>query len=529
MRKTKLLVLLCATVLMLVSLLAIGSAAEEKVLKIDSANVAYNDMMHLVFTLENTNLVPEGAEAGIIVWDKAQDEFLVSNARFATFTHYSDGTVTYYKSYGVAAPQIGTEIYIAACYIADEVITVTQTPVSYSLVEYFVSRLNKNVELYQAELYESVLTYGAASDKVLADNAFVLVKANGGYVGNYNRACGAAKEAGESFILRAPAENAEGNYFIKWVDSKGNTVSEERVFTVTPETTGLVVYTAVYGTLAESPYAKIYGFDTVEAGELEFVVDTSTAPSVECYGDYSGTNMRRWRVNNTDIVGLTVTNCFLPVATKDDAAAKDQRYTFVKDDDGKYIVDCGDKSSIVETRKADNALLIERGQNGSGWETYFTSTSGTTVTEFDLGTAGLTEGGVQIYANIRLSDGSKTADYRLNLDTTATTPASGTFYAERPSGVTYQQNALYGADGKIYSYSFNAGETLTIKIALNITGENPVLDIYCNGTYIGSLACSQFKSHNASLDFSKAYVSYLEIETVTAADDAFYIDNVCFR
>ena len=85
MRKMKLFVLLLAVTLMLASAFAISSSAEEAVLKIDSANVAYNDMMHLVFTLKNTELGPDGAEAGIIVWDKAQEEYTVDNATFATF------------------------------------------------------------------------------------------------------------------------------------------------------------------------------------------------------------------------------------------------------------------------------------------------------------------------------------------------------------------------------------------------------------------------------------------------------------
>ena len=169
MRKTKISLLLAALVFVLASVLAIGVAAEGgKVLKVESANVAYNDMMHLVFTLENTDTLEDGAEAGIIVWNEAQDEYLVDNAVFATFTQRTDGDVTYYRSYGIAAPEIGTVIYIAACYRIDDAITITQTPVEYSLVEYFTSRLNTKITDTQEYLYESVLTYGAASDNVLS-------------------------------------------------------------------------------------------------------------------------------------------------------------------------------------------------------------------------------------------------------------------------------------------------------------------------------------------------------------------------
>ena len=62
MRKAKIFVLLTALILVLASLLAIGAAAEEeKVLKVASANVAYNQKMHLVFTLNNTDTLDDGA------------------------------------------------------------------------------------------------------------------------------------------------------------------------------------------------------------------------------------------------------------------------------------------------------------------------------------------------------------------------------------------------------------------------------------------------------------------------------------
>ena len=540
MRKTKLLVLLCATVLMLVSLLAIGSAAEEKVLKIDSANVAYNDMMHLVFTLENTDLVPEGAEAGIIVWDKAQDEFLVSNARFATFTQYSDGKTTYYKSYGVAAPQIGTEIYIAACYIADEVITVTQDPVSYSLVDYFVSRLNKNIELYQAELYESVLTYGAASDKVLEDNAFVLVKANGGYVGNYNRACGAAKEVGESFLLRAPVTDGNGAYFSKWVNENGETVSIERVYNVTPDKTGISKFTAVYGTLEESAYANAFGFDEYEIGEVnKGTPDLSKAPTLSAQGAYSGTNYMLWNSDKT-IGNIYYYGYFGPTATITGQTDKGKNiYEFTVDENGNYSVDKYDSFHVVEENDGDNVLSVHRDLPSSGWGVRFTnnnaSTNKATYAEVDLRYDTFARDNVQHHVSIEVFNGTETVTYRTNLfDSTS---QSSYIYAENSANSDYSSRAVRDEEGKVKYFSHDADETFTfgakfVNRTETVDGVETAVsyvDYYINGEYFGSLPLSMFSTHKAALADGSYYISRLSVVAISSARDDISIDNVCFK
>lgn len=530
MRKTKLLVLLCVTVLMLVSLLAIGSAAEEKVLKIDSANVAYNDMMHLVFTLENTDLVPEGAEAGIIVWDKAQDEFLVSNARFATFTQYSDGKTPYYKSYGVAAPQIGTEIYIAACYIADEVITVTQTPVSYSLIEYFVSRLNQNVEDYQAELYESVLTYGAASDKVLADNAFVLVRAAGGYVGSYNRAVGASKEIGESFMLRAQVKDHNGDFFTKWVDKNGNTISTDRVCNVTPETAGIASYTAVYG--GEASYKSGFGFEDLATGEVDLgTPDLTKLTTTTCYNGYSSSNMRRWSLKYTGIPNVTLQFYALPKATLTDQkdAAGNKIFEFEKDANGNYILGLKDSVFVTEKSNGDKEMAFVRGiDKAAGYDTTFENpVSGCMTAEIDLGYEKFTDSGVHNHFNIYVYDGTEGASYRFNINLDAKAQ-SGSVYAEKAKAGIADDNE-FKVDGKLSTFSVKPGEKVTISVTLNTSGETPCFDMYYDGAYAGSLDCSIFGVHNTKIDFSKAKVSSIGIKAVSAATATVVFDNVCFK
>ena len=262
MRKTvKIASLIIAAALLICGIVGINASAEDARLEIKSANVAYNDMMHLAFTLTGEEALPDGAEAGIIIWNGEKDEYTVANASYKTFDASVDGTTSYYKSYGIAAPEIGKEIYVAACYKQGGAVTITETPFKYSIVGYFATRFTESITATQEELYANVLIYGAASNTVIDDtNAYTLVYAKGGYVGTYNRPVGVAKNAESSFMLRAQAVNANGDYFTKWVDAEGNTVSTERVCTVIPGKSGIVAYTAVYGDAAEADIDFAIGF-----------------------------------------------------------------------------------------------------------------------------------------------------------------------------------------------------------------------------------------------------------------------------
>ena len=529
MRKMKLFVLLLAVTLMLASAFAISSSAEEAVLKIDSANVAYNDMMHLVFTLKNTELVPDGAEAGIIVWDKAQEEYTVDNATFATFTARTDGSTTYYRSYGIAAPEIGTEIRIAACYITDDVITITQEPISYSLVEYFANGLNKDSKPYQVELYESVLTYGAASDKVLSDdNAFVLVRANGGYVGSYNRAVGAAKNIGESFTLRAPVADINGNYFTKWVDSTGATVSTDRVCTVTPEAAGISAYTAVFG--GDAGYKSGFSFDDFETGELAFPTpDLTTLPTTTCYNSYSGTNMVRWSTKYTG-PNFSIQFYALPEATKNDTTDKTQLYTFTTDESGKYKVGMKDSAIITEKAGGNKEMTYVRGvDKAAGYDsTYWSTVTGCDTAEIDVGyDTQLTGNGVQNHVDIYVYDGSKGATYRFNIFAQYAS-SSAYIYGEQTTSGSRDENQVKN-NGLISKFSVKPGERTTISVKLNTSGNAPCFDFYYDGAYAGSLACSILKGHNASIDFTKAYVYTLGVKAVSSAYSTIAFDNISFK
>ena len=535
MRKTvKIASLIIAAALLICGIVGINTSAEDAKLEIDSANVAYNDMMHLAFTVTGEAALPEGAVAGIIIWDGEKDDFTVANASYTTFDVASDGESTYYKSYGIAAPEIGKLIYVAACYKQGDAITVTEPPFKYSVVDYLIKRLDEKPTAIQAELYQNVLLYGAASDTVLAEGSYVLVKATNGYVGAMNRICEASKTLGTSFVLRAETVNEDGCYFIKWVDASGATVSTERVTTITPTSLGLSAYTAVYGDASESEYGKAYTFTDFETGEINVgTPDLTKAPGVECYGGYSGTNMKRWQVLYKGIDGITIDSYQLPAATVTGTTDKGKNvYEFTKDENGNYIVGAKDTYSIKETYYGDKYFSIERGQFGSGYSaTFMNSVADCTVAEIDFNLDKLSAGGVQFHFNVWVTDGSKSGSYRLNLDASTST-GIGAFYAESSIASNGSDKYAIKLDGVKSTCDISGKKTVTLKIVLNTAGEKPCFDYYFDGVYAGSLTCETFNAsggHNSGIDFSKARIGSLSINTVTAAKDNINADNISFK
>ena len=534
MRKTvKIASLIIAVALLVCGIIGINTSAEEAKLEIDTANVAYNDMMHLAFTLKNTNTIPEGAEAGIIIWDGAKDEYSVQNASYKTFTAAENGKSTYYKSAGIAAPGIDTDIYVAACYKQGDEITITETPFKYSIVDYMVSRLNSSISDFQAELYFSVLSYGLASDSVLGDDSYALVKANGGYVGNYATAFGVAKDVQtDNLLLRANAADASGNYFIKWVDEDGNTVSTNRIHKLADIATGYAEYTAVYGNASESIYKYVKNYDYLETGVLELnTPDLTKAPVNSCLGIYSGTNMRRWNVDFTGISGVKITHTNIPAAT---VIGKDENgkniYEFNQDENGNYIVGEKDTYAITENMYGDKMLTVVSGQTASGITIGHSNGSNDNCfyAEFDVSSNGISKDKVQYLFNFTVKDGTYESSYRTNFyGDNATDTAK--LYAESSESGIRNENTLKDSEGNDFIFSMKDGEVTTIGVKLVTDADAPYVEYYVNGEYVGKIDCTQFKAYNANMDFSKAKITYFSFASVAAKVDVMSIDNVTFR
>lgn len=526
--KTTFLALLALTLTLTVGcILGIGASAEETAPTVEYSNVAYNDMMHLVFTVKDAGAIPDGATAGIIIWDKAQEEYTVAKARYATFTARKDGDTTYYRSYGIAATEIDTKIYISAGYILDGVITATQTPIEYSIVDYLVSRLNSDVTDVQSRLYYNVLAYGLASDAVLGGDLYTLVKSEGGYVGNHNRVFGIVEDASDKIMLRAQAVNADGKYFAKWVDEDGNTVSTDRVCMVAPGKGGEVVYTAVFDTKANGVYTHAVGFDGMDEGVIDFgTPDLSVAPTRACYGAYDGTNYRAYVVSYKGIPSTTLNNVMMPAATIT-GETKADRYTFTLDAEGKYVIEDTDVYTVIAKNSGDNILSIDKNHGGVAWNAEFTNPTGQGKrVEFDVGCDDVTYDGVQICFTFRLNNGSTTANYRINLMTSK--DDSGYLYVEQTTSGAREENKLK-LNGKVSSYLLGEDKMLSIACKLNVSGEKPVIDVYLDGEYAGALACDLFKAYNSSFNLDTANITNLSISAVSDTRDEFLFDNICFK
>ena len=267
--KIALLLVLCLTVLCAVGIAASADGEETPIAKIDTANVAYNDMLHIAFGIEVLGTLPEGAELGIIAWEADVVEFNVATAFYATFNANTKDGQTYYKTRGIAARDMDTPIFVAPC-VRDSkgAITVIGEQLKYSVLQYAGSRLaSANVSAKQAKLYEDLIAYGMSSDNVLnGEKNYAFVKTINGTVGSAGATIGGW--AGKEVLLRAEAKNADGEYFIKWVDANGDEVSKNRLHYVTVTEAGIAEYTAIFGAKADSTYANTYNFEKYVADEL---------------------------------------------------------------------------------------------------------------------------------------------------------------------------------------------------------------------------------------------------------------------
>ena len=107
--KLAVLVLVCA--LALCAIIGISASADEAATKaeIETANVAYNDMVQLAFTIKAENL-PEGAVLGIMTWADGTTNFNAATANYSTFEASEKDGKVYYKTAGIPAPEMDTPI-----------------------------------------------------------------------------------------------------------------------------------------------------------------------------------------------------------------------------------------------------------------------------------------------------------------------------------------------------------------------------------------------------------------------------------
>ncbi|MBQ8321223.1 MAG: hypothetical protein IJX92_02525 [Clostridia bacterium] len=278
-RFVKLMQLLLAAVLTVCLLCAVGissSATAENSLEVGGSNLEYSKYTHLIVTLDGT--VQDGYTKGIAVWaPDVTGELSADNASFTNFTaDYDSKGVEYYATQGIPASEMGKEYSIApAVKDAEGNVTLAGEIVKRSITGYVMERLgDENLQSYQVDLYRKLIAYGTASEAVLDGGAqTTVVVTKGGYVGEQNFPLAIVE--GETALIRASVQNAEGKYFSHWADSKGNLLTGERVATVDVKK-GINTFTAVYGDKADSAYGYFADFQSFETGKYNFVINTSS-------------------------------------------------------------------------------------------------------------------------------------------------------------------------------------------------------------------------------------------------------------
>ena len=169
----KLLALVAVLSLILGAMMCIGASAEaDAAVAVDSANLAYNEMMHIAVKLECTEELAEGDVLGLLVWDSSvEGDLTADNATYTTYTEKEDKNgVKYFTTQGIAAPEMADEFSIAGCIKAADGTVKIGTVVTYSIVEYLNDRIaTDGITAEQLDLYKKTLAYGKAAGAVFAD------------------------------------------------------------------------------------------------------------------------------------------------------------------------------------------------------------------------------------------------------------------------------------------------------------------------------------------------------------------------
>ena len=247
---TKLLSAILAVVLLLGTFATVLSFAEEEVpveeetvsVEIISKNLNYAARTEIVYAVEAKG-VTENDSVVMLFWNEAQpdDGYTYEKALYRK-SFYGKGTVLevedcyLFSSRGIAPKEINDSIYARPVIRHVEIVD-GETVITYTYGEV----LKYNVGMYAAEklaetdntaaqrkLYTSLIEYADAAGTMFGASEPDYVLANiedaAGSFGGFGAKYAIADKDGK-LLLRAEAVNAEGKYFIKWIDEhKGDSV-----------------------------------------------------------------------------------------------------------------------------------------------------------------------------------------------------------------------------------------------------------------------------------------------------------------
>ena len=472
-RKVKIAILAAVLSLVVSSIILIGGASAENVRvtagRIKEANIAFNDKLTLAFTVEPTILLPNNAELGLGVWESTEEDPTLSNISYVNFRKKTLNGYNYYKTKEISLSDVSKEIYVAAVYKLDGAISLAQNPVKYSMATFFMKNLANPIGGNRATVYEN---YVALAEKAGAKFT-TYVEAVGGYVGYSDSTRGGV--LGQNVLLRAPAKNSEGEYFIAWVDSNGTTVSNSRVTTVIPSFAGVHTYTATYGERENSLYKSTYDLEALDTGKIDFY--------------FPGEDAADKVVSGYDSAKTPLFSSSKSIADK---GISMQTYMMLKKvGDGLYYYDKAHEFEVVDTEIAGKALEMRSGHSGKrgGYVTFTDLNESYAIgAEADI-TYDTAKSGGYFYMGLVLTDKyGKSVTLRTNLSSGATTLSC---YAEG-DGSDYP--GVY-CERKITRI---AGDTLTFRIDLNRENESVV--IYENGTLLEELPLTSYATYKKALD-----------------------------
>jgi uncharacterized repeat protein (TIGR02543 family) len=249
--------------LVIVATLSIGAIAvfgkSEPKVSIERYNLSFSDTVYLTYAVKFDNL-PEGAEKGILAWDKPQSSYTIESSGYTkinkhtTTVNFGTGTCYVYDYKGIAAKEMTDSVYIVG-YVKDGDNYTYSELSKFGVLDYAYNKLGftgtPTTNEKFANLLQAMLEYGAEAQKYfdyntenLATDKYYLVNVSGGVLDDL--AAHGLYRVGVEVSVTAP-QSKNGENFIAWVDDKGEYVSFDSSFTYTiPErnSTLTAVYTA---------------------------------------------------------------------------------------------------------------------------------------------------------------------------------------------------------------------------------------------------------------------------------------------
>ena len=443
--------LILALALLVCSVVALSASAEDS-LAIEYANVAYNKMTQLAFTIKGTPA--EGAEVGLAYWGyDVTAEKTIDNATVTFESGVLEGK-TYWLTPGIPASKMSSKITIApVTKDANGNVAIAGALFEYSIYDYVNDRLSDdNVTDAQMKLYTNLVKYGNSAEKIInkTNPTIPYVIAENGEMLATGKSF-ALVSAGDKFVLRANTINADGNYFLYWAASDGSKIYD-RIANVTAGAAN-ATYTATYGDKAESAYGGSLNLNALTVGTYNVITGT---PAIKNSGDiyYVVGDVSHFN-------GAVSTHSFAKVTSATDSTPIASDKFSVKEENGnKYI--SYEKNFILSgitgarvvlnnpDTKVENRIDIEMRINSTGW----------------LG----------MDWHLYFTDGASNKEKHPSAEVTS----DGTF---KIAGVIA---------GKI-----KRGETFTLTLQIVEAG----VEFYFNGNYVTTVASGQTSDYNNAAKF----------------------------